>query len=181
MPCKRIDLSSRIASKSRVCLFSLTAGCIVFTIALLLQWLVYDDWMHWGGPLRIVGSTLAGVLTFVLSWHWQSVRRKQTIEMLRRFETIAWMNDRIRNALQAIQCVDYAANSCATDSVRNAVAVIDSVLREVLSEAHPVLRTRRLEEGETAPSHPESRPSSRFKSDFRSGIQTSEYVANDSS
>jgi hypothetical protein len=56
--------------------------------------------------------------------------------MLQRFETIAWMNDRIRNALQAIQFVDYAANPHATESVRDAADVIDSVLREVLSEAH---------------------------------------------
>jgi hypothetical protein len=83
---------------------------------------------------RIVGSTLASVLTFLLSSHWQNVRRRQRIEMLRRFETIAWMNDRIRNALQAVECVDYAANSQATDSVRNAVGIIDGVLSEVLSE-----------------------------------------------
>jgi len=81
-----------------------------------------------------VGSTLAGVLTIMLSLHWQFVRREQRIEMLRRFETIAWMNDRIRNALQTIECVDYAANFQATDSVRNAVSIIDGVLSEVLSE-----------------------------------------------
>jgi hypothetical protein len=140
---KRVDLLSRqIASKSTIWLISLIAGGAVFAITLLLQWLVYDDWMHWKGPLRIVGSTLAGVLTFLLSSHWQNVRRRQRIDMLRRFETIAWMNDRIRNALQAIQCVDYAANSHATDSVRNAVGIIDGVLSEVLSETHPVIRNR---------------------------------------
>jgi hypothetical protein len=132
---KRVDLLSRqIASKPTIWLISLIAGGAVSAITLLLQWLVYDDWMHWGGRLRIVGSTLAGVLTIVLSSHWQSARRKQRIEMLQRFETIAWMNDRIRNALQTIQCVDYAANSQATDSVRNAVGIIDGVLSEVLSE-----------------------------------------------
>ena len=139
-------------------MLSLLAGCMVFAATLLLQWLVYDDWMHWKGPLRIVGSTLAGVLTFVLSSQWQFVRRRQKIEILRRFEIIAWMNDRIRNALQVIQCVDYAANSRATDSVRNSVEVIDSVLREVLSETHPVLQPRRPEESEITSSNPEPQP-----------------------
>lgn len=136
---KRVDAFSQpIALKPRIWLISLMAGAVAFTTTLLLQWLVYDDWMHWKSPLRIVGSTLAGVLAFVLSSHWQAVRRRQKVEILRRFETIAWMNDQIRNALQAIQCVDFAANSRATDSVRKSVAVIDSVLREVLSEEHPV-------------------------------------------
>lgn len=132
---QKVDLlSHQIASKPTIWLISLIAGGVVSATTLLLQWLIYDDWMHWGGPLRIVGSTLAGVLTIALSSHWQSVRRRQRIEMLRRFETIAWMNDRIRNALQTIQFVDYAANSQATDSVRNAVRIIDGVLLEVLSK-----------------------------------------------
>ena len=155
---KRADLLSRQrASKPKIWLISLIAGCAVFAIALLLQWLVYDDWMHWKGPLRIVGSTLAGVLTFLLSSHWQNVRRKQRIEMLRRFKTIAWMNDRIRNALQAIQCVDYAANSHMTDSVRNAVGIIDDVLSEVLSETHPIIRNRTRQKAEITSSRSEFR------------------------
>jgi hypothetical protein len=172
---KGIDLlSSRIASKSRIFVLSLLAGCMVFAATLLLQWLVYDDWMHWKGPLRIVGSTLAGVLTFVLSSLWQSVRRRQRIEILRRFETIAWMNDRIRNALQVIQCVDYAANSHATDSVRDSVGVIDSVLREVLSETHPVLQPRRPEESETTSSNPGPQPYLRSGPVFDATSRTSE-------
>jgi hypothetical protein len=74
--------------------------------------------------------------------HWQSVWQRRKSEMLRRFETIARMNDSIRNALQAIQFVDYAANSGATESVQNAVRTIDSVLKEVLSEAHPSVANR---------------------------------------
>jgi hypothetical protein len=132
---KRPDsISHQIASKPRILLISSITGAVVFAIALLLQWLIYDDWMHWKSPIRIVGSTLAGALASVLSSHWQAVRRRNRVEMLRRFETIAWMNDRIRNALQAIQCVDYATNFEATNSVRDAVNVIDGVLREVLSE-----------------------------------------------
>ena len=45
------------------------------------------------------------------------------------------MNDRIRNALQAIECLTYVAQPEATDSVRQSVNVIDSVLREVLADS----------------------------------------------
>jgi hypothetical protein len=45
------------------------------------------------------------------------------------------MNDRIRNALQAIECITYAADPSATESVREAVGAIDEVLKEVLSDS----------------------------------------------
>lgn len=130
-------LDFQIASNARIWLFSAVAGSAAFTITLLIQWLVYDDWMHWKGPLRVVGSTLAGALASVLAAHWQSVWRRRKLELLRRFETIAQMNDRIRNALQAIQCVDYAANFRSTESVQSAVCTIDRVLKEVLSGVRP--------------------------------------------
>jgi hypothetical protein len=63
--------------------------------------------------------------------------RKQKLEMLRRFEIILRMNDRIRNALQIIECVTYATNPEATEPVRDAVDVIEGVLHEVLADAHP--------------------------------------------
>jgi hypothetical protein len=81
----------------------------------------------------------AGVLTFVFALRWQSAIRERKIEMLRRFETIQRMNDRIRNALQVIECATYATNPQATEPVRNAVDVIEGVLQEVLVEAHPAL------------------------------------------
>jgi hypothetical protein len=81
-------------------------------------------------------------MAFMMAAHWQFVWRRRKIEMLRRFETIARMNDSIRNALQAIQFVDYAANCWATESVQNAVRAIDSVLKDVLSEAHPNVANR---------------------------------------
>ena len=51
--------------------------------------------------------------------------------MVRRMEMILHMNDRIRNALQAIECLTYVAQPEATEAVRQSVNVIDSVLREV--------------------------------------------------
>ena len=58
---------------------------------LVLQWFVYDDWLHQTGPVRLVGSTVAATLTFVFIFRWQSAIREREAEMLRRFETIAEM------------------------------------------------------------------------------------------
>ena len=66
---------------------------------------------------------------------WQSAIRERQLEMVRRMEMILRMNDRIRNALQAIECLTYVAQPEATESVRQSVNVIDSVLREMLSES----------------------------------------------
>ncbi len=86
------------------------------------------------------------------AWRWQFVVRRRKLEMLRRFETIKWMTDRIRNALQAIECITYAASRDATEPVRVAVDVIEGVLGEVLAEHHPAVsdrgpgRTREVEQ-----------------------------------
>lgn len=138
-------LSKQIASDAAIWLISLFAGLAVFACAVFIQWLIYDDWLHDRGPLRIVGSVLAGVLMFVSAWRWQRVVRQRKLEMLRRFETIKWMTDRIRNSLQAIECLTYAASPEATEPVRNAVNVIEDVLDEVLAEHHPAPpETRRI-------------------------------------
>ena len=130
-------LSREIVSDVRIWLSSFGAGITIFAFAIFLQWLIYDDWMHRHGPLRVVGSVLAAVMASVVVIRWQSAVRDRKLEMLRRFETIKWMNDRIRNALQAIECVTYAADPQATDSVRGAVDTIEEVLNEVLIDAHP--------------------------------------------
>lgn len=130
-------LSHQIASEVSIWMLSVLAGLFVCAGTIFLQWLVYDDWMHDSGPLRIVGSLLAGGLMCGLVARRKLNARKSKLEMLRRFETIRWMNDRIRNALQAIECVTFAAAPAATDEVRSAVDTIETVLHEVLSEAHP--------------------------------------------
>ena len=122
-----------------IVLFSLASAFAVLGAALSLQWLIYDDWLHRTGPLRIVGSVLAGALTFVFAFRRRSAARERKMEMLQRFKTIAQMNDRIRNALQIIECATYATNPQATAPVRNAVDVIEGVLQEVLVETHPAL------------------------------------------
>jgi hypothetical protein len=130
-------LSRKIVSEATIWLSSLFAGLSVFAFAIFIQWLIYDDWLHDRGPLRIVGSFLAGALAFAGVWRWQYIVRWRKLEMLRRFETIQWMTDRIRNALQAIECLTYAASPGATEPVREAVGVIESVLGEVLAEHRP--------------------------------------------
>jgi len=133
-----LPLRRQISSKGSIVLVAFVSGLAVFAAGILLQWIIYDDWLHRGG-LRLVGSVLAGVVTSVFAYRWQSAVRERKVEMLRRFETISRMNDRIRNALQVIECATYATNPEATEPVRNAVDVIEGVLHEVIAEAHPTL------------------------------------------
>jgi hypothetical protein len=118
-------------------LFCFIASFFVLIVSLSLQWLVYRDWLREGGPLRLVGSVLAALLTFAWILRWQLSVRNRHREMVRRFETIARMNDRIRNALQVIECATYASSPNATEPVRSAVDTIDGVLREVLADTVP--------------------------------------------
>jgi hypothetical protein len=133
-PKSALSLSRQIQSDWSIWGLSLFAGLSVFSIAVLLQWLIYDDWMHDSGPVRLVGSFLAFVLTVLFSVRWQRTKRQQKIEVIRRVETIKWMNDRIRNSLQAIECLVYASNPHVTDPVRDSVDAIEDVLKEILSD-----------------------------------------------
>jgi hypothetical protein len=137
-----LPLSSQIPSIGSICFSSIVSGLFVFCVVVLLQWFIYDDWMHRSGPLRLVGSAIASALTFAFAYHWQLGLREKKIEMLRRFERIKWMNDRIRNSLQAIEFVVYATNPHVTDPVRDAVDTIEGVLQEVLVESHASSWTR---------------------------------------
>lgn len=134
----KTPLPCRISSTRSMVLAASVSGLAVFTAAILSQWIIYDDWLHRAG-LRMVGSVLAGVLTSLFAYYRQSWVRDRRVEMLRRFETISRMNDRIRNALQIIEYATYATNPEATEPVRNAVDVIEGVLHEVLAETHPAL------------------------------------------
>jgi hypothetical protein len=136
------SFASQIPSVTMICISSIVSGLAIFLIAVVLQWFIYDDWMHKNGPLRLVGSALASAWAFGFVYQWQLGQRKKKIENLRRFETIKWMNDRIRNSLQAIECVVYATSRHVTDPVRDAVDTIESVLQEVLVETDTVLSAR---------------------------------------
>lgn len=136
-----------VTSGRRIILFSFLASFFVLGASLLIQWLVYDDWLHQTGPLRIVGTSIATVVTFTFVLRWQYLVRERQQEMVRRLEMISHMNDRIRNALQAIECVTYLSQPEATAPVRQAVDVIDRVLRDVLADAGriPVTSTVEIE------------------------------------
>jgi heme/copper-type cytochrome/quinol oxidase subunit 3 len=124
-----------VTSAMRIFLISLLASFSVLAAALILQWVIYDDWLHSTGPVRIVGTSIAAMITFGFMVRWQYAMRERQREMIRRFELISHMNDRIRNAIQAIECVTYISYPQATETVRREVDAIDEVLRAVLSDA----------------------------------------------
>ena len=130
----KMQPKSRIPSHWQIVAISLGASFFVLIIALLIQWFVYDDWLRRTGPLRVVGTSIAALITLLFMLRWQYTIRAQQREMMRRFELISHMNDRIRNALQAIQCLTYVSQPGATEAVRREVNAIDGVLREVLSQ-----------------------------------------------
>ena len=132
-----LPLSRQICSNLSIWSHALISGVSIFALAVFFQWVIYDDWMHRTDPIRLVGSIVAGGPKSWVSLRLQLGSRQRRVEMLRRFETIKWMNDRIRNSLQAIECVTYASNPEATYSVRDAVDAIEQVLQEVLVETHP--------------------------------------------
>jgi hypothetical protein len=132
---KKTHSARPIWSRAKIVVFSTAVAGSVLAGSLLAQWLIYDDWLHQTGPLRIVGTCIATVLTFIFALRWQSAIRERQLEMVRRMEMILRMNDRIRNALQAIECLTYVAQPEATESVRQSVNMIDSVLREVLADS----------------------------------------------
>lgn len=125
---------SRVLSPWRILLFAVVSSWLVLAVSLAIQWLIYNDWLHETGPLRIVGTTVAAGLTFAFVYRWLLTLREHDQDMLRRFDTIAKMNDRIRNALQVIECTTFAVAPEATDHVKSAVAVIDEALRGVVAE-----------------------------------------------
>ncbi len=49
--------------------------------SLLAQWLIYDDWLHRTGPLRIVGTCIAALVTFIFAMRWQLAIRERQLEM----------------------------------------------------------------------------------------------------
>lgn len=147
---KKTHSTHPIWSRAKIVLVSSGAAVSVLAASLLTQWLIYDDWLHRTGPLRIVGTCIATAVTFVFALRWQLAIRERQLEMVRRMEMILSMNDRIRNALQAIECLNYVAQPEATEAVRQSVDVIDSVLREVLAESGQTHETGQPRAGDSA-------------------------------
>jgi Flp pilus assembly protein TadB len=127
---RNILSSRRAVSRLEIWMISLGAALFVLSLAIFLQWFIYTDWMHRNGQLRIVGAGLAALFTFFVVLRWQYAARRRQLELLQRLETIRWMNDRIRNALQSIDLLAFA-HSDAAEQVRGSVDTISAVLREV--------------------------------------------------
>ncbi len=127
----------RLSSNRKFLIYSLLASSFVLIVSLVMQWVVYDDWLHQTGPLRIVGTGIAAAITFVFVLAWQRGVERREREMMQRMEMILEMNDKIRNALQAIECLTYLSQPEATAAVRESVNNIDSVLRQVLAAESP--------------------------------------------
>jgi hypothetical protein len=124
-------------STTRIVLYCLVASSSVLLVALVLEWLVYADLLHRTGPLRVVGTTIAAVVTFAFVLQWQLGLRRRHSEALRRLRLIAEFNDQIRNAMQAVACVTYATDPNAAEAIRQAVEKIDLALRGVVAESKP--------------------------------------------
>ena len=120
------------SSDATIWFYSVASGILTLGAAIFIQWLVYDDWLHQAG-LRVTGSVLAAVflgsLVFRSLWHARE-RRRRMLELL---QSIRWTNDRIRNSLQAIECVTYAASPEITEDVKNAVDDIENILNDLLA------------------------------------------------
>jgi hypothetical protein len=61
--------------------------------------------------------------------------RRRELEAMRRFQVIAEMNDKIRNALQKIECLSYAIAHESTDGIHEAIETIDIALRGMIDES----------------------------------------------
>jgi hypothetical protein len=120
---------------NRILVFALTTALSVLVIGVGLQWIIYVHWMNESGPVRLVGAFIAAGVSFAFVFHWQEQVRARQREVMRRLQVIADMNDRIRNALQAIDCSLYAANPTMSKQAHDAIERIDSVLREVVSDS----------------------------------------------
>lgn len=70
-----------IWSRTKIVLVSAGAAVGVLAGSLLAQWLIYDDWLHRTGPLRIVGTCIATTLTFLFALRWQLAIRERQLEI----------------------------------------------------------------------------------------------------
>lgn len=129
-----------IPSKRRIFVYSFVASFSVLLVSVALQWLIYDDWLRETGPLRIVGTTLAAIVTFIFVLHWLRAQRERHLEARRRFKVIAEMNDRIRNKVQAIACVQYASDERLASDIRDSVDAIDEALKGMIADASESLK-----------------------------------------
>jgi hypothetical protein len=119
----------KIRSDVEIWIMSMCAGVVVFLGALLLQWVIYDRFLHEDG-LRFIGSVISAAFAVFLVQSMSLRTRRSRLRELHRLESIALLNHHIRNALQAILCCSQTSES--GEVIRNSVNRIDWVLSEVL-------------------------------------------------
>jgi uncharacterized membrane protein len=129
------DAKVRVHSPFKIWLSAIFISIVVFFLALVIQWTIYDRYLHEAG-IRVVGSAIAACVSIVLVLVLRTSARNQRLREVQRLETIALLNHHIRNALQAIVSSSGATNS--TDTIRTAVERIEWALGEVLTDIqHP--------------------------------------------
>ncbi len=121
--------SRRVISRLAIWIISLGSALFVLALALFLQWFIFTDWTHRHDQLHI-GAILAALVTWFFVLRSQQAARQRQIELLHQLETIRWMNDRIRNALQSIDLLAFV-HSEAAEQVRGSVDTIAAILHEV--------------------------------------------------
>lgn len=119
----------KVRSVREIWVFAILIGIAVFAIALGIQWVIYDRFLHEDG-LRFVGSVISGVIAAILAQRLETASRNQRLAEVRRLEVIALMNHHIRNALQTI--VYGSGANPSTASIRSSVDRIEWVLSDVL-------------------------------------------------
>ena len=124
-------------STVRIVCISTISATLVGLLVLLSQFMIYRDWLHRTGPLRVIGTIVSATLTFLFVYRWLCAQRQQQLDNIKRFDTIAKMNDRIRNSLQVIASVTYLHRPDAIQPVWEAVDAIDEVLCEVSVQMRP--------------------------------------------
>jgi hypothetical protein len=85
----------RASSTAHILVYSLLTSFSVLIVSSVLQWMVYRDRLRETDPLRVIGTTIAAMVSFVFVYKWQSATRERYQSALRRFQSIAEMNDRI--------------------------------------------------------------------------------------
>lgn len=124
----------RIRSIREIWMWSMAAGLLVFTIAVLGQWVIYNVLLDHEG-VRIVGGTIGAVMTTILVNRVLMQQRAAAIADLNRFRIIAEMNHHIRNALQTISYQRYMNGGGAeAERLKEAVNRIEWVLKEILPD-----------------------------------------------
>jgi hypothetical protein len=119
----------KIRSDAEIWVLSLGSGVVVFFVALVIQWIIYDRFLHQDG-LRFVGSVISGACAALLVHGMSLQTRRSRLSELHRLECIALMNHHIRNALQAIVCCSGSSESA--EIIHDSVNRIERVLSDVL-------------------------------------------------